>query len=321
MDKNIKKLVSVIIPAFNVDKYISKTLDSVINQTYSNLEIIVVNDGSSDKTEEIIQLYSKKDTRIIYIYQNNKGVSAARNRGIKEAKGEYICFFDSDDIMLPSKIEKQYQFLENNIEFDIIYSNLYHFIDNTKKVFILSILKSSDYLYKNLLQYGNFINPNTVFFRKKIYEKYGGFDESIRSSEDWEYWLRLSYNKVLFVLMPDFLTLYRIRKNSLSSDSVVICKTSLIVLEKQKELPQTSEDYLIINNNLNKWNLKLILAYICIGDKKNAYKIAILSKNITFYYLCVLFPWKIINYIDILLHRFIFKIRSRSIKSIDFKLL
>lgn len=99
-------LVSVIVPIYNVEEYLEKCLESIVSQTYSNLEIILVNDGSTDKSESIIQLFLLKDKRVNYIYQKNAGPSVARNRGMKEATGEFICFIDADDFISQEYIEK-----------------------------------------------------------------------------------------------------------------------------------------------------------------------------------------------------------------------
>src|SRR3990167_7556109 len=101
--------VSIIIPAYNAGKYIKGVLENLFLQTYRNIEIIVVDDGSTDNTEQIVKAYQNRGVR--YIYQQNKGVAGARNAGIKEAKGELIAFLDADDFYLPEKIEKEVGFL------------------------------------------------------------------------------------------------------------------------------------------------------------------------------------------------------------------
>ena len=113
--------VSVIIPAYNSSGFIEDALESVFKQTYRNYEVIVVDDGSTDKSAEIIGSFS--DKRIIYIYQENHGVSVARNKGILESKGEYIAFLDSDDLWLPEKLEKQVAILNNNKNTGLVYTD------------------------------------------------------------------------------------------------------------------------------------------------------------------------------------------------------
>jgi len=111
-------LVSIIMPVYNGEKYIKEAIDSVINQTYKNWELIIVNDGSKDNTEEIIKSYN--DKRIKYFYQENKGVSAARNKALEVAKGKYITFLDSDDYLPPNSIKARVEYLEKNPDIDIV---------------------------------------------------------------------------------------------------------------------------------------------------------------------------------------------------------
>ena len=119
-------IVSVIIPAYNVEKYIRNAIDSVLGQTYKDIEIIVVDDGSTDGTKKSLEPYIK-DNKIIYLYQNNRGLSGARNSGIKTAKGEYIALLDADDLFYPSKIEKQLIYMENNKDCDFCYCDVRFF--------------------------------------------------------------------------------------------------------------------------------------------------------------------------------------------------
>lgn len=111
-------LISVIIPVYNVEKYLHRCLDSVIEQTYKNLEVILIDDGSTDHSGEICDDYAAKDVRIHVIHQENQGVSAARNKGLDTAKGEYIAFVDSDDYILPEMYAKMLEcIIENNVDF------------------------------------------------------------------------------------------------------------------------------------------------------------------------------------------------------------
>lgn len=313
-----EKLVSIIIPAYNVGKYIAQTLDSILAQTYKNIEVIVVDDGATDNTKEIIEKYIKNKSFIKLISQKNKGLAGARNTGLKHAAGEYICIFDSDDIMLPNKIEKQVEFLEEHQECDLAYSNIYHFIDNNpNKTYLWKLPQYSLNAYRNLLLHGNYINPNSVLFRRSVYDKYGGFDESIRSAEDWDYWLKISYNKIKFGYLPDFLTMYRMRDNNLSADRVTMYSTALSVLEKQKKLRQSFYNRFLIGRKLIRWRIGLIFAYLRNGDRHSAYLQARFSNiGMVFYVLLKLFPVKIINY----LYKSIQKIRFlERFKSINIK--
>lgn len=234
MSSKLQKLVSIIIPAYNVENYVSQTLETIIRQTYHNMEIIIVNDGSTDGTEKIIQEYAKKDNRIIIFNQINKGLSAARNSGLKIAKGEYLCIFDADDIMMPEKIELQFNLLEDNPLGDFVYSKVLYFTTGVDDVYIrdLSTPNGATAVYKTLLRYGNFISPNSVFFKRSVFEKFGGFDENLRSSEDFDYWLHLAQNDVNILHLDKYLTLCRGRKDSLTSDSVTMYSSVISVFEK-----------------------------------------------------------------------------------------
>ncbi|MCK4248925.1 MAG: glycosyltransferase family 2 protein, partial [Candidatus Omnitrophica bacterium] len=127
--------VSVIIPVYNSEKFIRETIESVLNQTYYDFEIITVDDGSTDKSADIINSFN--DKRISYVYQKNQGISGARNTAISESKGEYIALLDHDDLWLPQKLEKQIPLLENNDKVGLVYSDCYN-VDVDEKVIVRS---------------------------------------------------------------------------------------------------------------------------------------------------------------------------------------
>ncbi len=256
----MNKLVSVIIPAFNVEKYITATVQSVTGQTYKNIEIIIVEDCSTDSTKSLIEVLAKNDSRIrLLFHPKNVGLASTRNTGLASARGEYLCIFDADDIMVPEKIEKQVQFLESHPECDITYSDAYHFLDGTKKMFLLDFPERQN-TYSNFLKFGNHVNPNTTFFRRGVYDTYGGFDGSLRSTEDWDYWLTLSRNGVRFMHQAEVLTLYRVRSGGLTGNRVVMFETGIKVLEKQKRFNQKKEVLDGIDRTVRKWKLRLFFA-------------------------------------------------------------
>ncbi len=189
-------LVSVIIPTYNRESTIEKSLQSVMNQTYKNIEIIVIDDGSTDNTENIVK--DIQDERILYIKQENKGVSRARNTGILNSKGEYIAFQDSDDIWHANKLEVQMKKFRNS-QYGLVYSSFNKIYE--KKNSVLPKLKrgKEGNIYFDLLKL-NFIGCPTVILKKEVVEKCGIFDESLHKYEDWEYFIRISREyKVLFV--------------------------------------------------------------------------------------------------------------------------
>lgn len=187
--------VSVIIPVYNGQQYIGKTIDSVINQSFKDWEIIVVNDGSTDRSSEILQDYILKLGNKIRVYDtSNKGVSNARNLGIKLSESDYISFLDQDDCFEKTKLEKQYSFLSKNSDVCLVYSN-YSIIDDNdnitkSKIFEDSILKKG-LIFDDLL-YFNFIGISTVMVRRTVMDKFGGFNSDYRLCEDLELLLRIS---------------------------------------------------------------------------------------------------------------------------------
>lgn len=190
------ELISVIIPVYNGEKYIKKCLESVINQTYNNIEIIVVDDGSTDKTSEIIKKIANKDKRIVHIKSMNHGVSTARNLGIKKAKGEYLTFVDSDDTIQSNYVAYLYEIIKNNdCEIALtrypnkIIENHEYAIDNKNDdaIVLNGILAAKEMLsYKIVISSWNkmykrkMITDNKIFFNKEL--SYGeGFDFVIRA--------------------------------------------------------------------------------------------------------------------------------------------
>ena len=208
-------LISVIIPVFNGEKTIKETIDSVLNQIFQNIELIIIDDGSKDKTLEIIKNIS--DSRINVFSYPNAGLSASRNRGISQAKGELISFIDADDLWTLDKLQAQWQALQENPQAAVAYSWT-DYIDESSK-FIKSgrrIKANGDALSKLLLF--NFLeNGSNPLIRQKALEKVGGFDESLFAAEDIDMWLRLVANYE-FVCVEKPQILYRTSTTSMSTN-------------------------------------------------------------------------------------------------------
>lgn len=178
-------LISIIVPVYNVEEYLPKCLDSIINQTYKNLEIIVVNDGSTDNSGKICDEYGERDYRIMVIHKANRGVSSSRNIGIKNASGEYILFVDSDD-----EIEKDYVNVMaravTNSDCDLVISNITDIFNKTEKKRIINtenlsgIFKNDYFILMELLR-----GPVVKLYKMKIIDKFDiKFCESMKISED-----------------------------------------------------------------------------------------------------------------------------------------
>jgi glycosyltransferase involved in cell wall biosynthesis len=215
---SVSGLVSVIIPVFNSEQYINKTIDSVLGQTYRHVEIIVVNDGSTDKTGELIRSY--KEDSIICIEQKNKGVSAARNLGFRAAKGEFVIFFDSDDIMQPEFVSARVEALSEFTFFDFVCGHIRK-IDE-KGVFIDKLFKAACIdIEKEILTFRSDVitcPSNYMFRRDAMLKKQMNFNEALASSADRFFLLDVSKHfKGLMLRSEQSQLHYRYRANSMSN--------------------------------------------------------------------------------------------------------
>jgi glycosyltransferase involved in cell wall biosynthesis len=204
-------LISVILPVFDREKYIFSAIESILNQTYKNFELIIIDDASKDNTISIINEFT--DSRI-YLVKNdvNIGVAASTNIGIKKAKGQYIAKMDSDDIALPSKLEKQISFMEANKKVIVCGCNIEYFGAEKK---IIKYKENHEAILANMLITNPFANP-TVIIRKNIFNTFK-YDESYRYGEDYEFWTRIGWQGELYNLQ-EVLLLYRVHSKQLSSD-------------------------------------------------------------------------------------------------------
>lgn len=183
-------LVSVIIPTYNREKYIKKALYSVFLQSYQDFEIIIVDDGSTDDTKNILEPYLK-DPRVFYIYQQNQKVSRARNNGIRRARGEYIALLDSDDYWLDNKkLEKQVNFFKNNPDYLLTSGGIVRVAESGQGISRVLNPQSDGAIRKSML-FSCLFTPSGAMFRKSIFEKIGGFNETSDVSEDWEFFLQV----------------------------------------------------------------------------------------------------------------------------------
>lgn len=207
------ELVSIIVPAFNAETYIRATLDSALRQTYANCEIIVVDDGSTDGTLAILADYGEK---VRVVRQQNRGSACARNAGVAAAHGEWIAFLDSDDIWLPDKTVKQ---LAGCGRFPISHTDSVCFGETLERELLRSSFEppyAGEVLDQLLVV--NFITTSTVMVRRDIFERFGGFDESYVTCEDWALWLKICAEHELGYLAEPVVR-YRFHKKSKSTMS------------------------------------------------------------------------------------------------------
>jgi glycosyltransferase involved in cell wall biosynthesis len=200
-------LVSVVVPCFNCSRYIGDALASIRNQTYRNLEIIVINDGSTDDSMRVIANHAACDPRIKAESQPNRGLSAARNTGLRNARGEYVCFLDADDVMLEDKIARQVDYLRANPGCELVYSDWY-LGDERLNITGLAVgrIPETDLMYAYARR--NWFAPMAPLLRRELVDKVGGFDEDMRASEDWDYWIRCAHAGA-FGYLPGPVAVYR----------------------------------------------------------------------------------------------------------------
>ncbi|NJL78661.1 MAG: glycosyltransferase [Richelia sp. RM2_1_2] len=230
--------ISVIVPVFNGERTIEETIKSILNQTFSNIEIIIINDGSTDTTLEILEnIY---DSRIKIFSYPNAGLSVSRNRGISQAKGEYISFIDADDLWTADKLELQWQVLQSNSQAAVAYSWT-DYIDESGK-FIKSgrRIKVNGDAFRKLLITNFLENGSNPLIRQQALEKVGGFDESLAAAEDKDMWLRLAANYE-FVCVEKPQILYRTSTNSMSTNLKRQETASLKVIERGFSYPQAEK--------------------------------------------------------------------------------
>ncbi len=231
-------IVSVIIPSFNCAKFVTNAVDSVLAQTFTDYEIIVIDDGSTDNTKDVLSSFSG---RITYIYQENRGLPGARNAGIRASRGEWVALLDADDEWYPNKLEEQMRVVVSTPDVGFIFSDYNSFNDNGLIKEMMSItnqltplmgfkkqIRGLSYnsgacvranIFQDLLLFGCCINTPTIFFKKNLAEQAGLFNESLRMCEDYEFWLRCSKGND-FCYLNKALAKYRINIEGMSGDGM-----------------------------------------------------------------------------------------------------
>lgn len=240
-------LVSIIIPCFNAQEYIEECVNSVFKQTYRPIEVICVDNNSSDNTWGGLQEIKKEHPELITVKETKPGAPVARNLGLSKAKGGWIQFLDADDIIAAEKLKRQMGFAVQN-SVDIIVSD-YKRMNND-----LTVVEGEK-SFKNLKNdtintcLSSIILTGNPIYRKEIFAKYGGWDETLTSAQDWELNLRFALNNVSFGYTPGFFLLSREVSNSLSSNwKKVSLQASIVLLKYSKHL----ESINLTNTSLSK---------------------------------------------------------------------
>lgn len=274
--------VSVIIPSYNCEQFIAETIDSVLSQTVKDIELIVVDDGSTDRTQEIVASYGAS---VRLITQANAKVCAARNRGIREASGEYICLMDHDDYWFPGKLARQLEEFEAHPEAGAVYSSFicWHagpdgYFPDPKGFDLKSFPDDIDPDFSGWVYHQFLLDcwmlTSTVMFRAEVFKRCGMFDETLPFSEDWELWLRISRVYPMIQLRRPT-TLYR---QHFQQGNLVVrdvdYRTALLT-KTGKKWGLCSRDGRCVtrrqfNNKLAEYNASFAFGHLKAGNKKVA---------------------------------------------------
>ena len=260
--------VSVNICCYNSEKFIEKTLQSVLAQTYRDLEVIIVDDGSSDRTGDIIR--SIADQRIIYHYQKNQGLSYSRNRAIDLSKGEYIAFLDHDDLWLPEKLEKQLALFERNRSLGMVYSDCFAFNMNTGQKVRYSEMTQlfRGWVLAQLFQV-DFIPVLTALVKRDVIGMAGKFDLNYKIAEDYEFFVRVA-ERYPVDFIPEPLAVY-----NLHDDNSVKKQRKTCFLEEMAIITAHRGKFGMIDEQTFKRRVKLLnrslsTLALAAGDRREA---------------------------------------------------
>jgi glycosyltransferase involved in cell wall biosynthesis len=270
-------LVSVVVAAFNYGKYIAETLQSVENQTYINWECIVVDDGSTDNTREVVEAFTSRDKRFQYHYQANKGLPATRNAAIKLAKGEFFQWLDADDLLQKDKLKLKIEVFEKEPGIEMVYGGLRYFYDEKPSELIFSphfnrpwtLTKSGNTLdILPLLVVSCIIMPSMPLLRRSVLEKAGNFDESYRYVEDWNFWLRCFVNglNIKYLEAPETYILMRLHQSSMTKSRINMIN-GFLKLRNEFDTWEVSQDMKKLNLFLLKNDeIELFLTQKALGE-------------------------------------------------------
>ena len=237
--ESVNPLVSIVIPAYNVAPYISETLATVFAQTFDDFEVIIVNDGSPD-TDEFECAMQPFRERVVYLKQENRGASAARNTGLRAARGQLIAFLDADDLWKPNYLEEQLKFIrEFNCDLACADAMIFGTSEDAGRSYMDSLMESAP--QEGLVTFLELVNADRslitsgVVVRRDLVLEVGLFDEALRNAQDFDLWLRLARHGARLAYQRKVLLSYRSRTNSLSGDAINSHRRELRVFDKIEE--------------------------------------------------------------------------------------
>ena len=266
--------VSVVIPCFNRKKTLSRSIDSVVNQTYKPSEIIIVDDGSTDGTRDFIL---NSYPNIKYFFQPKKGVSSARNKGIRESSFDWVAFLDSDDEWLPQKLEKQINQLGKHSEIFISHTNEIWIRNGVRVNQMKKHQKYGGYIFDKCLDICR-ISPSSVLIHKKVLKDVGVFDETLQVCEDYDLWLRITSKYSVLFERELLIVKYGGHKDQLSKVKEGIEQFRIQSLEKILALNHLTEDQFIMTKNMLVRKLSIYAKGL---EKRNKFdELALVKKKI-----------------------------------------
>jgi glycosyltransferase involved in cell wall biosynthesis len=245
--------VSVVIPSYNSARYVVAAVESVLAQTYRDFEILVVDDGSTDNTKEVLGKYGDA---VRYLYKPNGGVSAARNYGIEKARGKYVAFLDADDLWMPEKLENQVALLELNADVGLSYTSAIIVDENLETKSYIEAKEYDDACEALLLQMNILILSSSIV-RKDVLLQTKGFDSQFSTCADKDFWLRLSL-LTKFAPVREYLVKYRDVSGSMSSNPYISKRDTEGVLNKFFALPDLPLKYKKMKNQSLSNNLMVV---------------------------------------------------------------
>jgi glycosyltransferase involved in cell wall biosynthesis len=228
--------VSIIIPSYNCEKYLPVALESALQQTYQDFEIVIVDDGSRDTTRQIVDKYSKDSPdKIRYIYQDNQGLAVARNTGIKAAKGQLIALLDADDVWLPDRLQEGIRIMESDQNIGLVHANITRISEEGEIIGTPKRQKQflTGSIFEHIFLRKADIPCPTVLFRKECCNRVGLFDPNLArlGCEDRDLWLRIA-QKYKIVYVDKVLALYRMRSGSMSDNRQIMMEARCYVVDK-----------------------------------------------------------------------------------------
>lgn len=211
-----ESLVTVVIPVYNGAQFLRQSVASALAQTYPNVEVLIVDDGSTDGTGQLADLMASSEPRVRVVHKANAGLAAARNTGIEHASGAYLNFLDADDWLLPEKIARQIKRLQERPDVDLVYSDYQKISDPDWTVFDMN-REAPPLPFADILVYRNWFGVMAPLIRRRLIERAGAFDPAFRSAEDWDFWYRCA-QVTEFLYEPGILSMVRLHGNQMTGN-------------------------------------------------------------------------------------------------------